>query len=151
MTRKPSPGSVATQFKKGHLGFSGKRKTGPTFGSTIKNILTKKKKFRKPDGTLFDSTELELIVRKAIKTLRLGSDFDVKLFIALMERMDGKPKDNIDVEGIKEIANDIDAREVILSRLAGISLARGHNQGSERDDSERAIEVPVSVESLGKN
>lgn len=148
----PSKESVATQFKKGHVGHGGGgARKGPTFGSTIREILTKPKKFRRPDGTLFSSTELTLIVRRAIKTLRMSDEFDVKLFTALMDRMDGKPKDNIDVEGIKEIANDIDAREVILSRLAGIALARRHSEGSERDDTGRTIEVPVSVDSLGKN
>lgn len=148
----PNEAAKATQFKKGHgsLGGGGRPK-GPSFGSTIRDILTKNKRFRRSDGKLFESTELVLIVRRAIKTLRTSPEFDVKLFTALMDRMDGKPKDNIDVEGIKEIANDIDAREVILSRLAGIALARGHNQGDRRDDSGRTIDLPVSVESLGKN
>lgn len=137
-------------FKPGHVGLSG-RKVGPSFGSTIRSVLTQKKRFRNSDGTLFSSTELELIVKRAIKLLRTRANFDVKLFIALMDRMDGKPKDNIDVEGIKEIANDIDAREVILSRLAGIALARGNSGSGERDDSGRTIENPVSVDSLGKN
>lgn len=127
------------------------RKNGYTFSNVLRDVLTKKRKYRKPDGTMFDSCELELIVRRAVKELRTGPEFDVRLFDVLMNRIEGKPKEPIDVEGIKEVAHDLNAHDIILSRLGGIVLARGHSEDGDESESGRGIGSTVRLDSLGKN
>lgn len=127
------------------------RKHGYTFSNVLRDVLTKKRKYRKPDGTMFESSELELIVRRAVKELRTGIYFDVRLFDVLMNRIEGKPKEPIDVEGIKEVAHDLNAHDIILSRLGGIILARGHSEDGGESESGRGLGHTVRLESLGKN
>ena len=127
------------------------RKHGYTFSNMLRDVLTRKRKYRKPDGTRFESSELELIVKRAVRELRTGLEFDVRLFDVLMNRIEGKPKEPIDVEGIKEVANDLNAHDIILSRLGGIVLARGHSEDDSESESRRGIGSTVRLESLGKN
>ncbi len=127
------------------------RKNGYTFSNVLRDVLTRKRKYRKPDGTMFESSELELIVRRAVKELRMSLIFDVRLFEVLMNRIEGKPKEPIDVEGIKEVANDLNAHDIILSRLGGIVLARRHSEDDSESESERSLGSTVRLESLGKN
>jgi len=127
------------------------RVQGYTFSNVLRDVLTRKRKYRKPDGSMFESSELELIIRRAVKELRTAPEFDVRLLALLMERHDGKVKEPIDVEGIKEVANDLNARDIILSRLSGLILARGHSEDGSESDSGRGLGRTVRLESLGKN
>ena len=127
------------------------RARGVTFTNILRDVLTKTRKYRKPDGTMFESTELELIIRRAVKELRTNPDFDVRLLSLLIERHDGKVKEPIDVEGIKEVANDLNAHDIILSRLGGLILAKGHSEADSESESGGGLGSTVRLESLGKN
>jgi len=127
------------------------RAHGHTFSNVLRDILIKPRKYRKPDGSTFESTELQLIIQRAVKELRTGTEFDVRLLALIMERHDGKIKEPIDVEGIKEVANDLNAHDIILSRLGGIILARGHTEDDSGSESSGSTGSAVRVGPLGKN
>jgi len=138
-------------FQPGQSGNPGGRPGGPNFSNMLRAILNKKKAFRKPDGTVFESTELELITSRAVKELRTAAHFDVKLFQAIMDRIDGKVTEPIDVEGIKEVANDLNSKDIIMSRFGGLILARGTQPDSAEDDAGRGTEAAVRLDPLAKN
>lgn len=116
----PNPGP----WKPGVSGNPAGRRPGPTFSSILREALTRKRRYVKPDGTEFESSELELIVNRAIKELRKNPDFDVKLLSALLDRFEGKVKEPIDVEGMKEVVNGLNPHDILMSRFTGLALAR---------------------------
>jgi hypothetical protein len=100
------------------------------FTVKFREELTKEKKFRRPDGTIFESTELDLIVAKVVKELRQGNGIDSKLLSLILDRVEGKPKESLELEGKLEVGHGIDARSLILQRLGQKPVS---GEGEESD------------------
>lgn len=122
--------ATSASWKAGQSGNPAGRPAGLTFSSILRDTLTKKRKYRTKKGLVFESSELELIVSRAVKELRTNPEFDVRLLETLINRLEGRVKEPIDVEGIKELASDLSAREILSTRFGGLILARGNSEGN---------------------
>ena len=83
-------------WQPGQSGNPAGRKPGPTFSSILREALTRKRRYKDKDGNKFTSTELELIVDRAVRELRTNPDFDVKLLSVFLDRLDGKVKEPVE-------------------------------------------------------
>ena len=107
----------------------------PTFTNTLIKLLTQKKKFRRPDGSLMESTELELIALKVIRELRSSTPMSSKMLDIVLTRIEGKPKDVVEIDGKLELAKGLDARDILLQRLDRI-LSDGEEASEEETQEE---------------
>ena len=103
----------------------------PNFTTILREQLLKKKKFRRPDGTYMESTEMELIALKVIKELRTSIPVNTKLLSIIMDRTEGKPQESIKLDGGLELTNGIDAKDLLLQRLDQI-LSTSKGEGDDR-------------------
>ena len=104
------------------------------FTTKFREELMKNKKFRRPDGSIFESTELDLIVAKVIKELRQGHGVDSRLLNIILDRIEGRPKESVELDGKLEVGHGIDARSLILQRLGqASSTGNGEEDDSESD------------------
>jgi len=132
-------------------GSSKNLKNTTNFGKTLRDMLLRKKVFRRPDGTLLDACELELIAKRVITELRTGAEFDVRLLEVVMNRVDGKVKEIVEMDAKLEVAHDIDAREVILSRLNKLLSTRAVAEADKESDRRGSISDTVPLGTVGSN
>lgn len=102
------------------------------FTEKLRKALTDKKTFKRQDGSLIESSELDLIIIKVIRELRTTSPVNVKLLEIVLNRIEGKPKELVEIDGSLEVSRGIDARDVLLQRLSKIVDA----EAVEGDDTE---------------
>lgn len=112
-------------FKRGQSGNPGGRKRGPTFASVLTEMLSRRRRYKKSDGTVFESSEMELILKRALRELRTGLNFDVKLFETIMNRMEGKPKESLTLDGGLSIEHTVG--EMSDEELVTIAAGYSHN------------------------
>lgn len=106
-------------WKSGNAG-KGRPKRALCFTDKLRYQLSKKKKFRRPDGTEFESTELDLLTMKIVQELRTTVPINIPLLNTVLNRIEGKPQETISIDETLEVSRGIDAREVILQRLSKI-------------------------------
>jgi len=87
------------------------------FTDIIREQLTRKKMFRRQDGSLMEASELELIALKVIQELRHGAPISHKLLNIVLDRIEGRPKESLELDGKLEVAGGLDARDVLLQRM----------------------------------
>jgi hypothetical protein len=73
---------------------------GPYFSEILRKQLLREKSFRRPDGTIFKASELEIITARVIKQLRKGRPLDIRLLDVVLNRLEGKPKEHVELTGI---------------------------------------------------
>lgn len=104
-----------------------------SFTEALRLELTKRKRFRRPDGSLMESSELELIALKVIRELRIGTPISSKLLEIILNRIEGKPKEMVELDATLEVSSGIDAKDILLQRLNRI-LSAGEGEGSDTPD-----------------
>ncbi|MDD4985169.1 MAG: hypothetical protein PHQ43_05185 [Dehalococcoidales bacterium] len=104
------------------------------FTDTIRDMLTKRKRFRRPDGSLMEASELELIALKVVRELRMGTTVDNKLLAIVLDRIEGKPKESVELNATVQAAAGIDPRDVLLQRLSRLLQTTDVRTKSEDDD-----------------
>lgn len=121
-TRTPDESKVEESGTgKGHTNNPGGRpRKELCFTDTIRRELNKKKRFRRSDGTLMEASELELIALKVVRELRQGLVIDNKLLAIVLDRIEGKPKETVELDATVQAAGDIDPRDILLQRLSNI-------------------------------
>jgi hypothetical protein len=104
------------------------------FTDIIRAELTKRKRFRRPDGSLMEASELELIALKVVRELRMGTTVDNKLLAIVLDRIEGKPKESVELNATVQAAAGIDPRDVLLQRLSRLLQTTDVRTKSEDDD-----------------
>jgi len=95
------------------------------FTDALRRELTKKKKFRKEDGSIIESSELDLIALKVIRELRTSNPVNAKLLEIVLNRLEGKPQESVTIDGRIEAASGISARDILLQRLDRVLSEKG--------------------------
>lgn len=89
-----------------------------TFSDTLREELNKKKTFTRRDGSLMQSSELRLIAIKVIQELRTTSPVNSRLLDIVLNRIEGKPKEFVEVDATMEVMNGLNPTELLLQRLS---------------------------------
>ena len=90
------------------------------FSETLREELNKERTFRRKDGTLLTTTELRLIAIKVINELRTTTPVNSRLLDIVLNRIEGKPKEFVEIDGTMEVMNGLSAQEILLQRLSHI-------------------------------
>lgn len=115
LERKPKRGEVGRQNLKPNL--NGRPPKELCFSDIMRAELLKRKKFRRADGSIMETTELELIVLKIIRELRSDTQVSHKLLNLILDRIYGKPRESIDIDAKVETASSLDAKDILLQRI----------------------------------
>lgn len=121
------------------------------FTAALRNMLLTKKVFKRPDGTLLEASELELIARRVAIELRTNPSFDVRLLELILNRLEGKVKEVVEIDPGVEAASAIDARKVILSRLGKLIPTGADTEDGGKPESSRGLSDTVPLGTVGKN
>jgi len=103
------------------------------FTDTIRAELTKRKKFRNPDGSIMEASELELIALKVIRELRTAPEINHRLLGIILDRIEGKPKEQVELDARVEMASGIDPRDALLQRMEKI-LGTADQEEDDEDE-----------------
>lgn len=116
------------QYRGLHPNMSGRPPREMCITDKVREELRKKKKFRRPDGSIMESSELDLIAQKIVRQLRQGTgefgEISPKLLDIVLDRIEGKPKEQIQLDGRLEVASGIDAKAALLQRLSKITTEK---------------------------
>ena len=104
------------------------------FADIMRGELTKRKRFRRPDGSLMEASELELIALKIVRQLRNETEVSHKLLSLVLDRVYGRPKESVDLNATVQAAAGIDPRDVLLQRLSRLLQTTDVRTKSEDDD-----------------
>ena len=95
----------------------GGKKLEPVFSKQLRAELTKLRKFRKPDGKIVTHSYVELLVQKIMDQLLNSPEMDTKLLEMMLNRLEGKVAEGIDLSGDIEIRRGLSAKELLLQKL----------------------------------
>jgi len=104
------------------------------FTDKLRAELTKRKRFRRADGSLMEASELELIAIKVVRELRQGLTIDNKLLAIVLDRIEGKPKESVELDATVHAAGELDPKDVLLQRLNKILKTAEEDQGDDDED-----------------
>lgn len=105
------------------------------FTQTLQKELTKRKTFRRKNGSVFDATELELITLKVIRELRESEPLNAKLLEIVLNRLEGKPKESVDLSGQVGVVVGEDPKGQLLKRLDALLESRRAEDGDSGPES----------------
>lgn len=106
------------------------------FTDAFRAELLKRKKFRHSDGSLLEASELELIALKVIRELRTAPEINHRLLGILLDRIEGKPKESVELDATVKMAGEIDPRDVLIKRLNKILGVADQASEEDVEDSE---------------
>ncbi|MCK9599551.1 MAG: hypothetical protein M0R06_10960 [Sphaerochaeta sp.] len=81
-----------------------------------------------------EASELELIALKIVRQLRNETEVSHKLLDLVLNRVDGRPKESVELNATVQAAAGIDPRDVLLQRLSRLLQTTDIRTKSEDDD-----------------
>lgn len=108
------------------------------FTDIIRAELKRKKKFRRADGSIMEASELELIAMKVVRELRNDEPVNNKLLGIILDRLEGKPKESVEIDGKLEVAQGLDAKDVLIQRLNRILEIAEDDSDEEVEDADES-------------
>ena len=87
------------------------------FSDCIREELTRRKRFRRPDGSLVDTSELELIALKLVRELRTTTPVNSRLLDIVLNRIEGKPKEYVELDASLEVDRGSLSDEELISLI----------------------------------
>lgn len=130
---KPEHPATTGSWQPGQSGNPAGRKPGPTFTSLLREALGRKRRYRRKSGVEFESTEMELIVERAIKELRTNPIFDVKLLSVILDRIEGKVKEPVREEKPPYEIGELTDAELHIIAADAILSERRSERASEKE------------------
>ncbi len=106
------------------------------FADIMRAELAKRKRFRRKDGSIMEASELELIALKIVRQLRNETEVSHKLLSLVLDRIYGRPKEQVEVNATVQAAAGIDPRDLLLQRLSRL-LQSTDERTKEPDDDDQ--------------
>lgn len=95
----------------------GGKQLDPCFSKVLRAEMTRLRKYRTEDGKRIEKSRLQLLVEKIWNQLYEAPEIDVKLLEMVLNRLEGKVPEGVNVSGGLELREGLSAKELILQKL----------------------------------